>query len=58
MEDDQAVLLGMIAQAHLVTHGGKLDPNCVFCREFLTPPEPREYPLESYRLVWINLTED
>lgn len=58
MEDDQAALMGMIAQAHLRGHGGELDPNCTFCREFLTPREPVEYPLESYRLVWIDLSKE
>lgn len=57
--DDQAAFLGSIAYLHIQSHGGKVDENCPFCKAFLMkPPVNHDYPLESYRLVILDLDED
>lgn len=56
--DDQARMMGMIIAAHLRTHNGQPDPSCNFCKGFIQrPEEPIEYPLSSYKLIFLDVNE-
>jgi hypothetical protein len=54
---DQAGLMFDLTQAHLNTHGGKIDPTCFFCKNFIVI-EPKPFPLESYKFIIFDATED
>jgi hypothetical protein len=55
--NDQAGFMFDLTKAHLNSHGGKPDPNCVFCKNFIIF-EPRPFPLESYKFIIFDATED
>jgi len=57
--EDQAGLIFDLTQAHLNSHGGKIDRDCFFCKNFIGFPEDKkEYPLSSYKFIIFDVTKD
>lgn len=59
-ESDQVGMLGDIFSLHLQSkgHDGKINPDCPFCKTFLMPEKREGPPLESYRFIILDISED
>jgi hypothetical protein len=58
--DDQAGMLAMMRQSHLSlpSHNGKPLEGCPVCQIFFINNYPEGRPMESYRMVFLDTSED
>lgn len=60
-ESDQVAIVYNLFDIHLQKkdHNGKPKEGCPFCEAFIFPPKlAREYPLESYSFVILDISDE
>lgn len=56
-ESDQSAIFLDIAAAHLAKHGGEIDENCGFCKNFLISDRV-DLPLMTFKFITLDVSEE
>lgn len=58
-ESDQVAMINEIINAHVASHNGEVREDCDFCNAFInTKADLKTYPLESYKFIILDVSED